>query len=101
MSLMKDSNVELIKINNDTFNLMTKSAFLDFFMSIKNLSDKNKELLRLFLTEENGYTDLNMEIIETGIQAHLGYFLKAHRLHENIPEINENKILISIRDDKH
>lgn len=100
-NLEKDKNVKPVKISNDTFNMLTKSAFLNFFRTMKNLADENKEILRLFLTESNGYTKLNMELFDTGIPAHLEYFLKAYRLHENIPQKNDNKILTNIHSGIH
>jgi len=88
--------VKPVEINNDTFNMMTKSAFLNFFRTIKDLADENKEVLSLFLTERHGYTALNKGLLDTGIQAHLEYFLKAFRLHENFPEINHSVIPTNI-----
>lgn len=52
----RDDNVKKVVVNNDTFNMLTKSAFLNFFKEMKELADSQKEILRLFHSEKKGYT---------------------------------------------
>lgn len=58
-NLERDDNVTKVVVNNDTFNMLTKSAFLNFFKEMKELADTQKEILRLFHSEKKGYTILN------------------------------------------
>jgi len=99
-NLEKDDNVKTVIINNDTFNMLTKSAFLNFFRMMKTLADDNKEILKLFHSEKKGYTQLNSALFDTGIPAHLVYFLKSYRLHENIPDPRDNKVFTSNHDNQ-
>ncbi|EAR99288.1 zinc finger, C2H2 type family protein (macronuclear) [Tetrahymena thermophila SB210] len=92
-NLERDDNVKRVIVNNDTFNMLTKSAFLNFFKEMKEFADSEKEILKLFHSEKKGYTLLNMQFLEQGNQKYLNYLIKALRLNENIPDIRDIRLL--------